>query len=136
MAKKAKNNSQLLKTGKKRPIGNKKTAKVRVDPLIANINKAITQDIAKQPQEQAKIEPESISFDELKKMLDGPSQQKKPAKLTVEDASYLEGLLKRWGTNYDRMAKDVRLNRMQWTPRQIEKKHEAYRYYVEGNEES
>ena len=58
-------------------------------------------------------------------MIDGPAEKKKPAKLTVEDISYLENLLKRWGTNYGRMAKDIRLNRMQWTPKQIEKKHEA-----------
>lgn len=66
-----------------------------------------------------------MSFDELRKLLDGPSQNKKPAKLTPADVAYLETLLKRWGTDYERMAKDVRLNRMQWTARQIEKKHEA-----------
>ena len=64
-----------------------------------------------------------MSFDELRKLLTGPSEKKRVAKLTVEDASYLEGLLKKWGTNYERMAKDVKLNRMQWTAHQILKKH-------------
>ena len=59
-------------------------------------------------------------------MIDGPAEKKRLAKLTAEDVSYLEGLLKRWNSDYARMAKDVRLNRMQWTSKQIEKKHEAY----------
>ena len=77
----------------------------------------------KEPQ---KIEAESMSFDELRKMLEGPSEKKRTSRLGVEDVSYLENLLKKWGENYERMAKDVRLNRMQWTAKQIQKKHEAY----------
>ena len=36
-------------------------------------------------------------------------------------------MLKRWGTNYGRMAQDFKLNKMQWTAHQIEKKHETYK---------
>jgi hypothetical protein len=50
---------------------------------------------------------------------------------------YLEKLLKRWGTNYARMAQDVKLNRMQWTAQQIEKKHETYKkMFPEGEEQA
>jgi len=37
----------------------------------------------------------------------------------VDDVGYLEGLLGRWGKDYGRAAKDVRLNRKQWTAAQI-----------------
>jgi hypothetical protein len=71
-----------------------------------------------------------MSFDELRKLLTGPSEKKRVAKLTVQDASCLEALMKKWGNNYDRMAKDVKLNVMQWTAHQIEKKHQAYNELV------
>jgi hypothetical protein len=38
--------------------------------------------------------------------------------------------MKKWGNNYERMAKDVKLNVMQWTAHQIEKKHGAYKELV------
>lgn len=77
-----------------------------------------------------------MSFDELKKLLNGPSEKKRMAKLSVEDTSYLQGLLKKWGNNYERMAKDVKLNRMQWTAHQIEKKHQTYKSLVENIQEA
>jgi hypothetical protein len=43
----------------------------------------------------------------------------------------LEALLKKWGKNYERMSKDVKLNKLQWTPRQIEKKHHAYNAMID-----
>jgi len=60
-----------------------------------------------------------MSFDELRKLLTGPSEKKRVAKLTVQDASCLEALMKKWVNNYERMAKDVKLNIMQWTAHQI-----------------
>ena len=36
-------------------------------------------------------------------------------------------MLKRWGTNYGRMAQDIKLNKLQWTALQIEKKHQTYK---------
>lgn len=50
---------------------------------------------------------------------------------------YLEKLLQRWETNYARMAQDVKLNRMQWTAQQIEKKHQTYKkMFPEGEEQA
>ena len=48
----------------------------------------------------SKIELESMSFDELRKLLAGPSQKKRVGKLTVQDASCLQAMMKKWGTNY------------------------------------
>ena len=71
---------------------------------------------------------ETVSLDTLKKLRgqDGPKKEKL-GKLTVDDSMYLEKMLKRWGTNYGRMAQDFKLNKMQWTAHQIEKKHETYK---------
>lgn len=133
MGKKAKNNSRRLKTSHKKALIKRKVVNCRVDPQMANVNKFISQTIAHptDTQEHPKLELESITFDELRKLIDKPSDKKRYAKLTVEDESYLEGLLKKWGNNYERMAKDIKLNRMQWTAKQIEKKHEAYKALME-----
>lgn len=59
-------------------------------------------------------------------MLEGNPQKKRITKLSVEDTVYLEPLIKKWGDNYERAAKDIKLNRMQWTANQISKKYESY----------
>ena len=43
--------------------------------------------------------------------------------------------MKRWGTDFASMNKDIKLNRMQWTQKQIEKKHEAYKKIVEEEDQ-
>lgn len=123
MGRKVNNNtSKRIKTSHK---AKRRVVNTHVDRNLANVNKFITRAVAKNKEENLpnhenpKIEAESMSFDELRKLLDGPSQSKKPAKLSMEDVSYLEALLKKWGVEYQRMAKDIRLNRMQWTARQI-----------------
>jgi hypothetical protein len=91
MGKKVKNNSRRIKTSHKRALIKRKVVNTHVDRNLANINDFIDQSIAKEGEEgqTKKIEVDSISFDELKKLLDGPSEKKRVAKLTVEDASYL-----------------------------------------------
>ena len=128
MAKNTKNNSKRIKTSHKKALVKRKVAHTHVDRPLANVNKFIGDSVAKQQADPKiqKIEAESMTFDELRKLIDGPSQNKKPAKLSVADISYLEALLKKWGNNYQRMSKDVKLNRMQWTAHQIEKKHQAF----------
>lgn len=134
MGKKPKNNSKRLKTSHKKALVKRKTAYTHVDRKLANVNEFIDASLAKVAQTPAdaapKIELETMSFDELKKLLVGPAVRKRTTKLSVDDASYLEVLLKKWGTNYERMAKDAKLNRMQWTALQIAKKHEAYKALV------
>jgi hypothetical protein len=123
MGKNNKNISKRLKTSHKKGIVKRKTAYTHVDRNLADVNKFIDADMAKpeteRTQQTPKIDLESISLDELKKLLVGPAVRKRPTKLSVDDANYLEQLLKRWGNNYERMAKDVKLNRMQWTAHQI-----------------
>lgn len=72
-----------------------------------------------------------MSAEDLQKLLNGgkvEEKKKKTPRLRPEEASYLEPLLAKWGVNYERMAKDVKLNRMQWTAHQISKKHGAYKH--------
>jgi hypothetical protein len=67
-----------------------------------------------------------MTVEDLKKLLAGPPGKKRITKLSVGDASYLEPLIKKYGDNYERAAKDIKLNRMQWTANQISKKYESY----------
>jgi hypothetical protein len=130
MGKNTKNISKRLKTSHKKGIVKRKTAYSHVDRNLADVNKFIDAGMAKPQAEHAqtpKIDLESMSFDDLKKLLTGPAVRKRPTKLSVDDANYLEQLLKRWGSNYERMSKDIKLNKMQWTAHQIEKKHESYK---------
>ena len=64
-----------------------------------------------------------MSVEDLKKLLAGPPGKKRPTKLSVDDPNYLEPLVKKYGYNFERAAKDVKLNRMQWTANQIAKKY-------------
>ena len=56
-------------------------------------------------------------------------------KLSVDDASYLENIIKKYGDNYERAAKDVKLNRMQWTANQIKKKLDSYNLLLKEEKE-
>jgi hypothetical protein len=62
---------------------------------------------------------ETISIENLRKLTGNPERKERPGKLSIDDGLYLEKLLKRWGTNYARMAQDIKLNRLQWTAQQI-----------------
>lgn len=90
MGKKAKNNSKRLKTSHKKGIIKRKTAYTHVDKNLLNVNAFIDQQMHTTPQNALapKIEAESMTFDELRRLIDGPAQ-KKPARLRVEDAAYL-----------------------------------------------
>lgn len=131
MGKKTKNNSKRIKTSHKKGIVKRKTAYTHVDSNLMNVNQfidnAMGPTIAKSPNDPLpKIEAESISLEDLKKLLAGPPGKKRMTKLSVDDANYLEPLIKKYGNNYERAAKDIKLNRMQWTANQIGKKYETY----------
>lgn len=66
-------------------------------------------------------------MDNLRRLTGDVNKKEKIGKMSIDDGIYLEKLLKRWGTNYARMAQDIKLNRLQWTAQQIEKKHETYK---------
>lgn len=103
MGKKTKNNSKRLKTRHKKGIIKRKTAYSHVDKNLANVNDFVHQSLQKQKQAQTdlpKIEAESMSFDELKKLLVGPPVKKRITKLSVTDVNYLEPIIKKYGQNY------------------------------------
>jgi hypothetical protein len=52
----------------------------------------------------------------------------------LDETLILEKLMKKWTTDFASMAKDIKLNRMQWTQKQIEKKYDAYQKIVEDEE--
>jgi DNA-binding Lrp family transcriptional regulator len=130
MGKKAKNNSRRIKTSHKKGIIKRKTAYTHVDKNLLDVNQFINRTIEKAAVhgdgDGPKIEAESMSFNELRRLLDGPPSKKRMTKLSVDDANYLEPLVKKYGTNYERAAKDIKLNRMQWTGNQIAKKWQSY----------
>lgn len=139
MGKKTKNNSKRIKTSHKKGIVKRKTAYTHVDKNLMDVNKFIDQAI--QPnnkpanQGETKIQAESMSVEELKKLLAGPPGKKRMTKLSVDDANYLEPLIKKYGNNYERAAKDIKLNRLQWTANQIAKKYESYNILLKADAE-
>lgn len=90
MGKKAKNNSKRLKTSHKKGIIKRKTAYTHVDKNLLDVNAFIDQNMPTTQDALApKIEAESMTFDELRRILDGPPQKKRVGRLRVEDAAYL-----------------------------------------------
>lgn len=91
MGKKAKNNSKRLKTSHKKGIIKRKTAYTHVDKNLLNVNAFIDQQMHSNTDNTLlpKIEAESMTFDELRKLIDGPPQKKRVGRLRVEDAAYL-----------------------------------------------
>lgn len=75
MGKKKVNNSKRIKTSHKKALVKRKVVYTHVDKKLANINKFIDTSIAKDKEENQtpKIELESMSFDELRKLLNGTS---------------------------------------------------------------
>lgn len=143
MAKKGKgaNMSKHIKTRHKKVSKLRKIASQPVNPAIKNINKVISEQIdkinkataGKEQEELPKIELEAMTIDSFKKLTGSTEKKEKLGKLSIDDGMYLEKLFKRWGTNYARMAQDIKLNRLQWTAQQIEKKHKVFqKMFPEG----
>lgn len=140
MGKRAKNNSKRIKTSHKKGIVKRKTAYAHVDRNLLDVNHFIDNAINTNTKQNntadahPKIEAESISTEDLKKilgLLSSESGKKRLTKLSVDDVNYLEPLIKKYGDNYERAAKDIKLNRMQWTANQIAKKYESYNAMIE-----
>lgn len=118
--------SKHIKTRHKKVSKNRKIAAQPVNPLIKDINKAISDQIKQiqtgstpEPQQPLSIELEGMTIDSFRKLTGNTEKKEKIGKLSIDDGMYLQKLVKRWGTNYARMAQDVKLNRLQWTAQQI-----------------
>ena len=81
MSKKHKNNSKRIKTSHKKALIKRKVVNQHVTYSIAHLNKAIDTPMPKP--EKNSVEAESISFDELKKLIDGPAKKKSQQKLNI-----------------------------------------------------
>ena len=76
MAKKPKNNSRRLKTSHKKALLKRKVINQHVSYSIGHLNKAIDTPTTK-PHNNT-VPPDSISFDELRKLIDGPAKATQP----------------------------------------------------------
>jgi len=57
----------------------------------------------------------------LSKLLGGnkPADKVKAPKINLDESLILEKLIKKWNNDFTSMSKDIKLNRMQWTAKQI-----------------
>jgi hypothetical protein len=56
-------------------------------------------------------------------------------RLSLDEKLYLEPLLEKYGNDYEKMMKDVKLNKLQWNANQIMKKHDQYKKFLAENKE-
>jgi hypothetical protein len=119
--------AKRIKTRHKKTSKSRKLTTPSVSAAIKDINKVITDQLKANPKLNAKtdqpeepaIEVETMTIDSLRKLTGDANKKEKVGKLSIDDGIYLEKMLKRWGTNYARMAQDIKLNRLQWTAQQI-----------------
>lgn len=71
-----------------------------------------------------------MTFDQIKNLLSKDEAKKDRLRISLDEKMFLEPLLKKHGEDYVRMAKDVKLNKMQWNANQIQKKHEQYKKFL------
>ena len=53
-------------------------------------------------------------MDQLRKLIDNNERKRERVRLSLDDKLYLEPLLAKYGVDYKKMARDVKLNKMQW----------------------
>jgi hypothetical protein len=69
---------------------------------------------------------EEITVDQLRKLIDNNERKRERIRLSLDDKLYLEPLLTKYGNDYKKMSKDIKLNKMQWNEHQVELKHKEY----------
>lgn len=55
----------------------------------------------------------------MRKLLGGDADKVRAPKINLDDSLILEKLIKKWNIDFTSMARDIKLNRMQWTAKQI-----------------
>ena len=66
---------------------------------------------------------EELTIEQLRKLIDNNERKRERIRLSLDDRLYLEPLLAKYGTDYKKMVKDIKLNKMQWNAHQVELKH-------------
>lgn len=123
--------ARRLKTGNKKTLHNKRISHTRVAAEYKDINERVTKYAEELKEKKGVVEvEEEMTFDQLKKLLTKDEPKRDRLRLSLDDKLYLEPLLERHQENYEKMAKDVKLNRLQWNAHQIMKKHEQYKKYL------
>lgn len=57
----------------------------------------------------------------MRKLLgaDKPTDKVKAPRINLDESLILEKLIKKWNNDFTSMSRDIKLNRMQWTAKQI-----------------
>ena len=142
--------SKRIKTGNKKTLTSKKKNHVPNTSLwdknmkiaenfknigiMTNINKEIDRSLEKN-HSKINIE-EEINVEDLNKgkiQLEQITYAPKKIKLTPDEKICIELLIKKHHDNFDKMFKDLKLNKFQWSVNQIQKYYEKYQFLYSGN---
>ena len=114
------NLARRLKSGNKKSLHNKKIIHSKVAAEYKDINERVTKYAEERKEKMGTVEvEEEMTFDQLKNLLTKDEPKRDRLKLSLDDKLYLEPLLKRHGCDYEKMVRDVRLNRLQWNAHQV-----------------
>jgi len=69
---------------------------------------------------------EEYTLDQIKQLNEGTFAEQKP-KITQDEAFMVRNLYKKYKEDYEKMVMDHKVNKMQWTATQIQKKFQAYK---------
>lgn len=143
---KRKNISKRIKTGHKKSLVSRKKKQVPNTPLwdksltfgenfsqigiMTNINEEIDKALKKADEKKENVDvTEEISLNNLKSgklVLEPIEYHPKKIKLTPDEKLVIEKLVKKYHNNFQKMFKDIKLNKFQWSASQIEKIHDKY----------
>lgn len=130
--KKSKNISKHIKTGGKKI---KKTADQKIIESIersgvtfsveGKLSKVVPIVQPKKKRNAEQIEVEEIDISSFNQMVKTGNKNKEK-KISIDERTIMEGLIKKHGTNFLKMKMDHKVNKFQWNETQIKKVHELY----------
>ncbi len=149
-----KNISKRIKTQHKKSLVSRKKTQIPKTPLwdknlkisenlkniglMTNINKEIDKDLQRKNEEMkfpSKIDvEEEIDIANLNKgkiVLEPITYGKKKIKLTPDEKILVEQMMKKHGENYEKVFKDLKVNKFQWNINQIKSAYEKYKLLYE-----
>ena len=74
---------------------------------------------------QLKVE-EEMTLEQISKINQNDDYVQSKSKITDDEKFIVQNLAKKYGTNFDKMMMDHKVNKLQWNPNQIQKKFDHY----------